>query len=296
LAIPAFHGLYGEDGRIQGLLETAGVPYSGMRTLASSVFMDKIATKRILAGTRIEQLPYWSIKRPQHGLLITPDELLRSMSDAIFPCCVKPAHLGSSIGVARADDWKQISDVLSSIFRVDDTAILEPFVTNLEEYSISVCRFDGHVRTSAIERPRHTSKLLDFKAKYLFGGSKGHSGQLPHHTSEGMLSLTREINPKIPSAQEARIREWAIEAFRTVEGTGAPRIDFLSDSVSGQIWLNEVNPCPGSFAYFLWEAAEKPILFSRLIELLIEEGFAQNQATRLSPDLAPEEARLFKRN
>jgi D-alanine-D-alanine ligase len=140
--------------------------------------------------------------------------------------------------------------------------------------------------------------LLDFKAKYLANagakGTKAASGA-KGSGSEGMLSLSREINPPISPLLEKKIRSWAEAAFAVVEGTGAPRVDFLADRETGEIWLNEINPCPGSFAYYLWEAAEKPIIFSRLIEELVEEGFRLHQATRLPDDPTPEDARLFKR-
>jgi D-alanine-D-alanine ligase len=293
--IPAFHGLYGEDGCVQGLLEMAGVPYSGMRPLGSSIFMDKVATKKMLASAGIAQLPFKQINKPAKGLMVTPDELVRTLGDVKFPQCVKPVHLGSSIGVARVEDWQQLSDVLPLIFRYDSSAILEPFVPNLVEYNVAVRRIDGEIKTSAIERPKHGSELLDFKAKYLSGaGAKG-KGSAKGPNSEGMLSLTREINPRISSALDERIRQWATDAFEIVSGTGAPRIDFLGDAESGEIWLNEVNPCPGSFAYYLWEAAATPVLFSKLIEQLVDEGFAVNQAMRLPADPTPDDARLFKR-
>jgi D-alanine-D-alanine ligase len=295
VAIPAFHGLIGEDGGIQGLLEVASVPYTGMRPLASAVFMDKAATKRMLAATGIPQLPYWEIKRPERGLLVAPEELERVLLNVTFPCCVKPSHLGSSIGVARTESYQELSDVLPSIFRFDDTAILEPFVENLVEYNVSVSRIAGKVRTSAIECPKHTSVLLDFKSKYLSGSKKGTGVKAPGQTSEGMLSLTRDLNPALSSDMEHKVRQWATTAFEHLAGTGVPRMDFLCNSATGELWLNEVNPCPGSFGYFLWEAAEKPLLFSRLLELLVNEALEIHHNAELPVDPAPADARLFPR-
>ena len=294
-AIPAFHGLYGEDGRMQGLFEMAGVPYSGMRTLASAVFMDKIATKRLLTGANVPQLPYEKIDRPAQGLLITASTLECNFPEIEFPCCVKPVHLGSSIGVAKVEDWQELSDVLPSIFRYDTTAIVEPYVRNLEEYNISVRRMGSDLITSAIERPKLSSELLDFKSKYLSGRNKATGAKISGRASEGMLSLTRYINPNIPSELAEAIRKWALVAYQSVDATGVPRVDFLYDSQAKQLWLNEINPCPGSFAYFLWEAAEEPVLFSALLEQMIEEGYDLHRRTHLPPDPTPEDARLFRR-
>jgi D-alanine-D-alanine ligase len=167
-------------------------------------------------------------------------------------------------------------------------------VPNLVEYNVAVCRFGGSLRTSAIERPKSTEELLDFRQKYLPTGGKVAS-KSPSQGSQGMLSLTREINPSLPHEQENNIRRWAEAAFVAVGGTGAPRIDFLGNSKTGEIWLNEVNPCPGSFGYFLWEAAAQPMLFTPLITSLIEEAIEQHRIKQLPDDPTPEEARLFKR-
>ncbi|MGB0552178.1 MAG: D-alanine--D-alanine ligase [Alphaproteobacteria bacterium] len=296
VALLAFHGNKGEDGQIQGLFEMAGVPYTGMRTMASAALMDKSVTKRLLAGQDISQLDCAVLRRPADGLVITGAAVAEAVGNAKFPACVKPCHLGSSIGVAKVDDMAELREVLPSIFRLDPVAIMEPFVPNLVEYNVAVSAFDGEVRTSAIERPKRSAELLDFKEKYMSGGGGKKGGSKALGTaSEGMLSLTRDINPNIPAELEANIRDWAAAAYAAVGGTGAPRIDFLGDSETGELWLNEVNPCPGSFGYFLWEAATPPMLFTELLSHLIEEAVGEFRNSRLPSDPTPKEARLFKR-
>jgi D-alanine-D-alanine ligase len=300
IALPALHGLFGEDGRVQGALETVGAPYTGMRTLASAVLMDKALTKHLMAkdglvNDGISVLDHREIVRPSQGLLRTPSELEAQLGDVKFPCCIKPAHLGSSIGVAKVSDWNELSSVLPNIFRYDDLAILEPFVDNLIEYNISVRRVGERFETSAIERPKHSSELLDFKSKYLSGSNKGAGTKIPGQSSEGMLSLTRELNPQLSEDMENKIRGWAVKAFARVGGTGAPRVDFLCNAQTGELWLNEINPCPGSFGYFLWEAAAKPLLFSELLDALIAEGLELSRRNHLPPDPTPADARLFAR-
>ena len=300
VAMPAFHGLVGEDGQIQGAFEVAGVPYTGMRTMASSVLMDKVATKRMLAAAGIPLLPYREIARPGEGLLVTPDELRAVVGDLPAPWCVKPSHLGSSIGVAKTADLQELSDVLPEIFRYDNAAILEPFVQNMVEYNVAVSRASGQLVTSALERPKRTEDLLDFKEKYLSGGGKKsgegkQGGKTSGQPSEGMLSLTRELNPTLPGNGESDIRRWGEEAFTIVAGSGAPRIDFIGNAETGEIWLNEVNPCPGSFGYFLWEAMRQPVLFSELLDQLIAEAIDLALRAKLPADPTPKDARLFPR-
>jgi D-alanine-D-alanine ligase len=295
VALLAFHGLGGEDGQMQGLFETANLPYTGMRTLASAVFMDKAATKRLLRGLDIPLLPYVVVTHSHSGLP-SADALRALIGNMGFPCIVKPAHLGSSIGVGKAQDVDEVRALLPAVFRLDRQAIIEPFVPNLVEYNLSVMRTGGSVRTSAIERPKRADELLDFRQKYLSGGAgktgiKGDSGD-----SQGMLSLTRDINPDLPAGLASDLRRWATLAFEAVDGTGAPRADFYCNEKTGETWLNEVNPCPGSFGYFLWEAADPPIRFTALLSGLIDEALARHRQSQLPDDPVPPEARLLRRS
>lgn len=299
VAVPAFHGLYGEDGGMQGLFEVAGIPYAGMRLMASTILMDKAATKKILASAGVPVLPWAVIHRPEQGYMIAEDVLKKSMGAINFPCIVKPTHLGSSIGVAKVNNIEELRASLPRIFEYDNAAIIEPFVENLVEYNVAVSKAFGPVRTSAIERPKATEELLDFKQKYLSGAGGKTGSKTGTKTvgaiSEGMLSLTRELNPALPPGMEENIRRWALAMFEAVDGTGAPRIDFIGNARTGEIWLNEVNPWPGSIGYFLWEAAAESVLFTDLLSALIEEAVRENRGRRLPADPVPPDARLFER-
>jgi len=293
VALLAFHGVGGEDGQMQGLCEIANIPYTGMRTLASALLMDKAATKRLLRGLDIPALPYAVVARQATGL--PSAEALKTALDGIgFPCVVKPVHLGSSIGVGKAETMEEVRALLPMIFRLDTEALIEPYVANLVEYNLAVMRVGGEMRTSAIERPKRAEELLDFRQKYLSGGD-GKSGAKDPAASEGMLSLTRDINPDLPAAMAADLRRWAVAAFAAVDGSGAPRVDFYCNEATGEVWLNEVNPCPGSFGYFLWEAATPPLGFTALLTRLIDEAVARHRARQLPDDPVPPEARLLRR-
>src|ERR1700722_8141311 len=201
VALLAFHGLGGEDGQFQGLFEAANIPYTGMRTMASAVLMDKVATKRMLAGCGIPLLKDAVVDRPDTGLP-PASTLAAPLAEIGFPCCVKPVHLGSSIGVGKADTVEEVRALLAAIFRLDTEALIEPFVPNLVEYNVSVGRFGGAPRCSAIERPKRVEALLDFRQKYLSGGGDNKTGgKNLTRPSEGMLSLTRDIDPALPGQQ-----------------------------------------------------------------------------------------------
>jgi D-alanine-D-alanine ligase len=293
-ALLAFHGIGGEDGQMQGLFETANLPYTGMRTLASALFMDKAATKRLLRGLDIPLLPHAVVARTRDGLP-TAEAVQQLIGNIGFPCVVKPVHLGSSIGVGKADDLAEVRALLPAIFRLDPQALIEPYVPNLVEYNLSVMRTGDGVRTSAIERPKRAEELLDFRQKYMSGGDDKGGAKGGGANSEGMLSLTRDINPKLPDGLEDNLRHWAVAAFESVAGSGAPRVDFYCNEATGEVWLNEVNPIPGSLAYFLWEAADPPVGFTALLSLLIGEAQERWREGQLSDDPVPAEARLLRR-
>lgn len=298
VALPVFHGLFGEDGNIQGLFEISKTPYTGMRTKASAILMDKVATKYYLQSQGIPVLPFAVLRRPKSGFMIPEKELEALIAPIGFPCIIKPAHLGSSIGVAKVNSVAEARACLPKVFEFDTVAIVEPFVSNLVEYNVAVSAAFGEVKTSAIERPKTSDELLDFKQKYLAGGGgkKGGGGVKSPQSSEGMLSLTREINPVLPAGMDDKIRNWAVKMFEGIDGTGAPRIDFIGDSKTGDIWMNEVNPCPGSYGYFLWEAAKDSVLFTDMISALIDEALTEHIKQALPRDPVPSDARLLRRS
>lgn len=298
VAVLVFHGLHGEDGGIQGMLDVAGIPYTGMRTMATSVLMDKAATKLALQGLGIPCLDYTVIRRPAEGYIVEKPALRAAGEKVGFPCIVKPVHLGSSIGVAKCDNVEELAASLPAIFEYDDAAILEPFVENLVEYNVAVANLDGTAKISAFERPKTTEELLDFKQKYMSGGDDktGGGSKEPGQMSEGMLSLTRELNPPLPDSVAAELKRWACTMFEALDGSGAPRIDFIGNEKTGEFWLNEVNPIPGSFGYFLWEAAPEPLLFGELCDHLIKEALFRAQRRTLPRDPVPVDARLLKRH
>lgn len=278
IMVPAIHGSNGEDGTLQGLLEFAAIAYTGCRVMGAALTMDKVAAKSWARHHDLPVLPELKLMRPKTGKYIDEEGLKTDLKAALggfsYPYCVKPCNLGSSVGVSKADDFDGLMAALIQVFRMDSEAMIEPFVANLVEYNIAVRR-DGSatVQTSAIERPSSESDLLDFKNKYLSGDKGG--PKLDTAPSEGMASLNRTINPQeIDSTQENLIRSTASALFDGMNLAGSVRIDFLCDSATGEIWFNEANTIPGSFAYFLWEAAVPPLSFLELTSNMIDEGLA----------------------
>ncbi|WP_374763088.1 D-alanine--D-alanine ligase [Yunchengibacter salinarum] len=299
LAVPALHGSNGEDGTLQGLLDFADIPYAGCRTLAAAATMDKAFFKSICRDGGLTVLPDLVVDRPEHGQFLDPDTVAQTLSDALgadpYPLIVKPCNLGSSVGVQRATDRDGLMAALTGVFRLDGRALVEPCVTSLVEYNVAVRRApDGRVLTSAIERPLAKGDVLDFANKYRAGGDAG-GPKLDGAESEGMASLNRELDPEsLSDAQARQIRETAESLFDGLDLAGSVRVDFLADADSGDLWLNEVNTCPGSFAYFLWEAAETRTSFLDLTHDLIREGFRLSGKRLGLTDAAAGGATLFK--
>ena len=297
IALLALHGIHSEDGQIAAIMEIANVPYTGMRHFASTLVMNKIATKQVLKSVGIPVLPDNIIVRPTNGFVLDIVELEQIVSKITFPVCVKPCNLGSSIGVAKANNKEELVAVLPNIFKYDEVAVIEPFVENLVEYNIAVGCINNKIVTSAIEKPKCVQDLLDFKQKYASnnGQNSNKLGSKSSVSSSGMLSMTRELNPQLDQNLERNLRNWAELAFKTVYGSGFPRIDFLCNSKTGEIWLNEINPCPGSFGFYLWEASKHNILFTELLNILLSEAEVLHSRQQLPMDPTPVDARLFPR-
>lgn len=298
LMVPAIHGSNGEDGTLQGLLAFHGVPFAGCRALASSTTMDKDFTKRVLGALGVPVLPGARIERPQSGDSLEPKAMERQLAEGLgrleFPLFVKPLGLGSSIGASVADDMDGLLAALLAVFRIDQAALVEPKVANLREYNVAASRATGVLRLSAIERPKSAADFLNFSEKYLSGGSGG--AKLDEVPSEGMLSQNRVLNPEeLTPDQSTAIQNHARCAFETFNLAGSVRIDFLSDAESGELWFNEVNTVPGSFACYLWQAAEPPLSFIELTTSLIEEGLRLSAGERAQTDVQTARAVIFDR-
>ncbi len=294
IAFLALHGGAGENGQLQGALSAANVSFTGCDHFASAIFMNKSIAKNILKNSGINVLPDILIKKPKNIALIKKKDLLKDLK-IDFPACVKPCNLGSSIGVSKVDNQEELYDALLQIFKMDNVAMIEPFVENLVEYNISVTNaLSDDIMLSAIEEPKNTEQsFLSFKDKYLANGTLDNKLSVP--ISEGMASASRILNPKLTKKQKDFIFDAAKKAFSIIKAHGAPRIDFLCNKKTGEIWLNEINPLPGSLGYYLWQAKEEGgINFTNLLTALINEGFNRSQENSRNIDLISSSSNIFK--
>ena len=274
VVFPIVHGTYGEDGTLQGLFELAAVPYVGAGVVGSAVGMDKIVMKAAFQahGLPVVNHIWFTRKRWQSSADEMADEIERRLR---YPYFVKPANLGSSIGISKATDRSGLFDAVEVAAHYDRRLLVEEAFEGGIEVNCSVVGNDDP-QPSVCEQPIAWTEILSYEDKYLRGGTgKGDSG------AEGMASLTRRIPAPIGPELTAEVQRLAVEAFRAVDCAGLARVDFLVDPVSGRIAVNEINTMPGSLSFYLWEPSGVPFptLVDHLIDLALERHRERQQTT-----------------
>jgi D-alanine-D-alanine ligase len=269
VVIPALHGTYGEDGKIQGLLELIGIPYTGCDTLASAVGMDKIAMKKILAFNKLPLVSHFSFDIREW--YTNQNAILEKANSMEYPLIIKPSDLGSSIGVSKANNQNELIEAIDLASQFSNNVIVEKMVKNLLEINCAVVGNKEKATASYCEEPHFEDDVLSYKDKYV---SKEGS-------SEGMGGSKRTIPADIPAEQTKKIQEMAIETFKCLFSEGVARIDFLIDKNDNKIYVNEINTLPGSFAFYLFEPAGKPFatLLEEIIQLAIQRRKRQDGLT-----------------
>ena len=257
--IIVMHGLHGEDGTIQGLLELANVPFTSTGVAGSALGMDKIMMKQFFRGADLPVLPGIGVTRTRY--LSEPKSVFEEVEKELgYPVFVKPANLGSSIGVSRADDRESLEDSLELAFEYDRRVLIEAGLDKPIELNCSVLGYDEEIEASPIEMPINQDEFLDFKDKYLASGG-----------SKGMASLHRVLPAPIEDELRDEIQEMSRKIFRMLDCKGVVRIDYMFDKNAGKLYITEINTIPGSLAFYLWENAG--VAYTRLIDRMV--GYAE---------------------
>ena len=255
---PALHGTHGEDGNLQGLLELADIPYVGYATLGSALTNDKIMTKMVLRQAGIPVIDdHWFTRA---NWLDEPEAIIEAiMNKLAFPLFIKPATLGSSIGIGRADTEAMLRTSIDIAANFDRRILVEPAVTDGIEINCSVIGLGETFEASTLEQPVSWDEFLSYEDKYLRGG-------------EGMKSAERLIPAPIDPTLASAIQDTSIHAFKVVDGRGIARIDYLVRPQAKEYYLNEINTMPGSLAFYLWreEGYSNGELVAKLVQLAID--------------------------
>lgn len=265
--LPAFHGDFGEDGCIQGLFELAGVIYTGSGVAAAAISMDKYLCKSVLRDHGIPVLPSAVVRKEeiQGDFVSLVRKIAKTPGLDDFPFFVKPCCLGSSIGISRARNERELGVSLVRVFRHDSLAIVEPLLEDMFEINVSVLRTgDGSVRASVVEVPHSDSGTLSYEEKYMRGGGKKGA------RSEGMAALIRSIDPEsLDQSLKDSVINIAIRAYTLLGCAGVVRFDFMHDNLTGQLFFNELNPLPGSLAFYLWVESTPRLLYTEVLDEII---------------------------
>jgi len=279
VAMPLIHGSHGEDGTLQGFLELADIAYTGCDVTASAVSMDKPLSKAVLRDAGLPVVDHAVVARQsweQARERVRADIVGRLR----FPLFVKPATLGSSIGVSRAEDGDSLASSLDLAFAYDRRCVVEPAVLDSLDVNCSVLGYGDDVQASVCEQPV-SSGVLTYADKYLSKSGVKSGGA----AATGMKGARRLIPAPLPAAVTERVQAAARTAFHAIGATGVVRVDFLVSAATGEFVVNEVNTIPGSLAFYLWDHSGVPFpaLVSRLVEIA-QQRHAEKQRTTYSID------------
>ncbi len=277
----AFHGMYGETGAVQGLLELADHCYVGADVLGSALSMNKKVMKNFVKGLGIdvvESVPLYLREWDSNNF----QQLKEKVHHLGYPLFVKPNFLGSSVGISKCKTPEDLGKSLAKVFKYDTVALVEKSVEQLKEINVSVFRHpDSHqgVVSSVVEIPVSSGdEGLTYEDKYLRGGGKK-SGEEESSGSGGMASLTRLIDPKDldPNLRD-KVKSLGEKIYREMDLSGAVRFDFMVDlQENNKLYFNELNSIPGSFSYYLWEQGDCALLYTELIDLLIQSALKRRK-------------------
>lgn len=264
VAFPIVHGTNCEDGTMQGFFELLRIPYVGSDVLASAVGMDKVVMKHVFIENNIPAVNYISFyTREWHK---QNEEILKKIENEIgYPVIVKPANLGSSVGIKKANNSRELEDAVDLAGSFAGKILVEKAIVKLREINCAVLGDYENASASECEEPIGSDEILSYTDKYANKSS-----------SKGMSSLKRKLPAELSAGQDKYIKELAVKTFKAVGCNGVVRIDFMVDMADdNKIYVNEINTIPGSLAFYLWEATGKP--FSQLLDDLIALSFKRER-------------------
>lgn len=262
IVFPAMHGTYGEDGSLPGLLRMANVPFVGCDLFASAVAMDKVLTKQVIEAEGIPTPKYEWFTRSEFENVETKSQILDKIKLLKYPLFVKPVHLGSSIGISKVKEVKDLVNAIEVALHYDDKVLVEEGVENLIEVTLPIMGNDNPI-LAHVERPLNKTEFFDFEDKYMGGGKK--TGGVNNNYSEIPAKMDKELLLKVQS--------FGIKTYKTLGCSGIARIDFLINSISYDVFVNEVNTLPGSLYQHNWK--KSGVSNIDLVEKLV--GYAEER-------------------
>ncbi len=262
VVFPVLHGLYGEDGTIQGLLELLKIPYVGCGVLASSVGMDKVYSKIVFEKAQIPQAPYYYIRKLEkdyiyvdkefNEYILELDEIINKVSEGLkYPVFVKPSNSGSSVGVKKAEDKKELKEAIEYASKFDSKILVEQGIAG-KEIECAVLG-NNEVISSCTGEVKAAEEFYSYDAKY--------------NNQESKTVIPAEISED----KSEEIRRLAQKAFKAIDGKGLARVDFFVEEKTEKIYINEINTLPGftNISMYPMMFEHSGIIYSELLDKLI---------------------------
>ena len=271
VVFPIVHGANVEDGTLAGYLDTMGIPYVGSRVLGSALGQDKVVMKQVFESCNLPIVPYTWFYDCEY--INDSKDITKKIKELGYPVIVKPASLGSSVGITVVKNEKDLDDAIMEAITYDNKICVEKMVSNLVEVNCSVLGNYEYQETSVLEEVMSTEEFLTYKDKYLGGNAKKHGG------SKGMVETSRIVPARLTKEMTKEVQNLAKEAFKALSLSGICRIDFLIDKKENKIYINEPNTCPGSLSFYLWEPSGKPYkeLLDDAVSLAIKDYKNRNK-------------------
>lgn len=273
IILPVVHGNNVEDGSLAGLLDSIGIPYVGSHVLGGALGQDKVVMKQVMESVNLPIVPYTWFYDCEY--LDNKENILKEIKKIGYPVIVKPATLGSSIGIEVAKNEKDIESKIEDAMEYDTKIVVEKVIENLTEVNASVLGNYEYQKVSPLEEVMGEDEILSFADKYL-GNAKSKGT-----TSKGMASTSRIVPARIPEKLTKEIQDTAKQVFKVLNLSGVCRVDFLIDNKENKFYVNEPNTCPGSLSFYLWKEAGMKYseLLDEMISIAIKEYKHKNQKT-----------------
>ena len=247
------HGHGGEDGTLQGMLELAGIAYTSSTLSSSAMTMDKSLTKIMLGNFHIKTLPYVQFDRCEYHQ--NKLKILQTIKKKLaFPCIIKPANLGSSVGISICECEAKLDKQIEDAFAFDERILVERYLSDAEEYSCACVKINDKILPSKVNKVKK-SKIYTFEEKYI------------KEREIEKCEISKELNEQI--------KKLAVKAYKALRCDGVARIDFLLDKKKKTLFVNEINSIPGSLSFNMFDSS-----FEDLLSVLIEEGIEKNGKTK----------------
>ncbi|MFV0479338.1 MAG: D-alanine--D-alanine ligase family protein [Anaerorhabdus sp.] len=265
VAVPVVHGTNGEDGVLQGYLEMLRLPYVGCDVVSAAVGQDKVMMKVMFEKANLPMTPWFWVYA--HQFKEKQSEILNQAQDLGYPLVLKPACLGSSVGIVIAHNEEEFIEGMKEAGSFDFKVVVEKMVENLREINCSVLGSCFSSRASVLEEVGKKDEILSYQDKYQ-GGSKGSKSS----GSKGMASTTRIVPAPLNENQTKKIQKLALKAFQVLGTSGVCRIDFMMNGQTEEIMINEINTIPGSLAFYLWspQGVDFTMLMDELIQVALD--------------------------